>query len=81
MNTKQARRSPAVAKKTYVKHADGNSVHWWATKDDLDCLERLKANLATAGLMKPSSAVVLRAGLMLLERYATELAAVASRVA
>jgi hypothetical protein len=40
MNTKKSRRAPAAGmKKTYVKHADGNSVHWWATRDDLDRLK------------------------------------------
>jgi hypothetical protein len=69
-------------KTKYQKHdVPGEVKRWYATRDDADRLRKLKAQCATAGLLKPSHAVLIRAGLLLLEQHVDKLAALASKVA
>jgi hypothetical protein len=58
-----------VAKKTYAVRQGAKAAHWWMTTEDRGRMERLKSLCANDGLMLPSSAVVIRAGLILLERH------------
>ena len=63
---------------TYQKHPDGGKVmRWFATADDAQRLRWLAAHCATAGLLKPSHAVLVRTGLLLLEQHMQNLIALA----
>ena len=59
---------------TYQKRSpEGVVMRWHATHEDTQRLRWLKDRCATAGLLKPSHAVLVRAGLLLLERHMLEL--------
>lgn len=70
-----------MMKKTYARrrHGEGNSIHVWLGTEDLERVKRIKDRISANGLLNPSTAVLLRAGIALLERYASELIAVTTR--
>jgi hypothetical protein len=67
-------------KKYQRQPADGNSIYLWLTSNDMRRIERIREKHGETSLVPLSRAVVIRSALVVLERHASEIAAVVGSV-